>query len=58
MKKAKRTKDKPTLIKLRTHIAFGAPTKHDTSEAHGSPLGEDEIKATKEKFRLGPGKDV
>jgi transketolase len=37
LRKAKRTKDKPTMIKLRTHIAYGAPTKHDTAEAHGSP---------------------
>ncbi|MGD0551894.1 MAG: transketolase [Sedimentisphaerales bacterium] len=56
LKKAKRTKDKPTLIKLRTHIAFGAPTKHDTAEAHGSPLGEDEIKAAKRAFGWDPEK--
>ncbi|MBN2019378.1 MAG: transketolase [Sedimentisphaerales bacterium] len=54
LKKAKRTKGKPTLIKLRTHIAFGAPTKHDTAEAHGAPLGEDEIKATKKIFGWDP----
>ena len=56
LKKAKRAKDKPTMIKLRTHIAFGAPTKHDTAEAHGSPLGEDEIKATKKNFGWDPEK--
>ena len=56
LKKAKRAKDKPTLIKLRTHIAFGAPTKHDTAGAHGSPLGEDEIKQTKQKFGWDPEK--
>jgi transketolase len=56
LKKAKRTKDRPTLIKLRTHIAFGCPTKQDTAEAHGSPLGEDEIKATKQKFGWDPEK--
>ena len=56
LKKAKRTKDKPTLIKLRTHIAFGAPTKQDTAEAHGSPLGEDEIKAAKKNFGWDPEK--
>jgi transketolase len=39
--------DKPTLIVCKTHIGFGAPTKADTSSAHGSPLGDDEIKATK-----------
>jgi transketolase len=56
LKKVKRTKDRPTLIKLRTHIAFGCPTKQDTAEAHGSPLGEDEIKATKQKFGWDPEK--
>jgi transketolase len=56
IKRAKRTKDKPTMIKLRTHIAFGAPTKHDTAEAHGSPLGDDEIKATKKAFGWDPEK--
>ena len=38
---------RPTLISARTHIGFGAPTKVDTSSAHGSPLGPDEIAATK-----------
>jgi transketolase len=40
--------DKPSLIIVRTHIAQGSPHKHDTAGAHGSPLGEDEIKLTKE----------
>ncbi|AGB41507.1 transketolase [Halobacteroides halobius DSM 5150] len=44
--------DKPTLIMANTHIAYGAPTKQDTSSAHGSPLGEDEIKGLKEEFGL------
>ncbi len=39
--------DRPSLIIVRTHIAFGAPTKQDTAGAHGSPLGEEEILATK-----------
>lgn len=56
LKRAKRTKDRPTLIKLRTHIAFGCPTKQDTAEAHGAPLGEDEIKQTKQKFGWDPDK--
>jgi len=38
---------RPTLISARTHIGFGAPTKVDTASAHGSPLGPDEIAATK-----------
>ncbi len=41
---------KPSLIIARTHIAFGSPNKQDTAEAHGSPLGEEEVKATKEKL--------
>ena len=40
--------DRPTLISARTHIGFGAPTKVDTSSAHGSPLGPDEIEAAKD----------
>jgi len=40
--------EKPSLIRLRTHIAFGSPNKQDTADAHGAPLGEDEIKLTKE----------
>ena len=40
--------DKPSLIIVRTHIAQGSPHKHDTAGAHGSPLGEEEIKLTKE----------
>ncbi|HTX12559.1 MAG TPA: transketolase [Solirubrobacteraceae bacterium] len=42
--------DKPSLIIVRTHIAQGSPNKHDTAGAHGSPLGEEEIKLTKEKM--------
>jgi len=42
--------DRPSLIIVRTHIAPGAPNKQDTESAHGSPLGEDEIKATKEGY--------
>ncbi|MGI8559722.1 MAG: transketolase [Solirubrobacteraceae bacterium] len=42
--------DQPSLIILRTHIAPGAPNKQDTKEAHGSPLGEEEIRLTKEAY--------
>ena len=41
---------KPTLIKARTHIGFGAPHKVDTAGVHGSPLGADELKAAKENL--------
>jgi len=44
------TKDRPTLIIVDTHIAYGAPNKQDTSAAHGEPLGEDEIRLTKRNY--------
>jgi transketolase len=40
--------DRPSLIVCHTHIAHGAPNKQDTADAHGSPLGDEEIKLTKE----------
>ena len=42
--------DRPSLIIVRSHIAFGSPNKHDTAEAHGAPLGEKEIRLTKENL--------
>ena len=39
---------KPSLILVRTHIGYGSPNKHDSFEAHGSPLGVDEVRLTKE----------
>ena len=47
---AMNVKDKPSLIILRTHIAYGSPGKQDTPEAHGSALGEDEVRKTKEVY--------
>ncbi|TDS32875.1 transketolase [Halanaerobium congolense] len=49
---AKSDKERPTVIMAKTHIAFGAPNKQDTADAHGAPLGEEEIKGLKEKFDL------
>jgi transketolase len=46
--------DRPSLIVCHTHIAHGAPTKQDTAEAHGNPLGEDEIAATKREMGWPP----
>jgi transketolase len=43
----KDTRDRPTLIIVDSHIAYGAPTKQDTGAAHGEPLGEEEIRLTK-----------
>jgi transketolase len=45
-----KTADRPTLIIVDSHIAYGAPTKQDTSAAHGEPLGEEEIKLTKRNY--------
>ncbi|MBW6489961.1 MAG: transketolase [Lentimicrobium sp.] len=47
MDASKKEKGRPTLILVNSHIAFGAPTKQDTHGAHGSPLGDEEISATK-----------
>ncbi|MDD4050431.1 MAG: transketolase [candidate division Zixibacteria bacterium] len=47
---AKKTADKPSLIAIRTHIAYGAPTKQDSSDAHGSPLGAEEVRGAKQKL--------
>ncbi len=41
------TKDRPTLIVVDSHIGYGSPHKHDSSEAHGEPLGEEEVRLTK-----------
>jgi transketolase len=47
---AKAADDRPSLVIVRSHIGYGAPNKQDTYQAHGSPLGEDEVKATKEVY--------
>jgi len=54
LQKAKEETTKPSLIKLRTHIAYGSPHKVDTAAAHGSPLGEDEVKLVKKFFDFDP----
>jgi transketolase len=46
----KNTNDRPTLIIVDSHIAYGAPNKQDTSDAHGEPLGKNEIKLTKQRY--------
>src|SRR5262245_3015785 len=45
-----RERERPTLIIVDSHIAYGAPHKQDTSAAHGEPLGEDEVRATKRAY--------
>lgn len=44
------TEDRPTLVIVDSHIAFGAPNKQDTHAAHGEPLGEEEIRRTKRNY--------
>src|SRR5579884_174324 len=46
----KTTRDRPTLIIVDSHIGYGAPHKQDTSEAHGEPLGEEEIRLAKRYY--------
>jgi transketolase len=44
------TADRPTFIGVRSHIGYGSPNKQDTYGAHGSPLGEDEVRLTKRAY--------
>jgi transketolase len=46
----RRTHDVPTLIIVDSHIGYGAPHKHDTSAAHGEPLGEEEVRLAKRTY--------
>jgi transketolase len=50
LKSAIDEKDKASLIIIKSHIAYGAPNKQDTADAHGSPLGEHEIMAAKKNY--------
>lgn len=47
---ARADEHRPSLIVARTHIGFGSPNKHDTFEAHGEPLGKDEVRLTKRAY--------
>jgi transketolase len=53
---AARADERPSLIAVRTHIGYGAPTKHDSQKAHGSPLGEDEVRGAKQAYGWDPDK--
>lgn len=46
----RKTKDRPTLIIIDSHIGYGSPHKVDTGEAHGEPLGEEEVKLAKRSY--------
>ena len=47
---AQAERNRPSIIICRTHIAKGSPNKQDTAESHGAPLGEDEVRMTKENL--------
>jgi len=44
---ARNEKERPSLIAVKTHIAYGSPNKQDSADAHGAPLGEEEVRLTK-----------
>ena len=46
----RQTKGRPTFIVLDSHIGYGSPHKQDTAEAHGEPLGDEEIRLTKRSY--------
>jgi transketolase len=45
---------RPSLIAVRTHIGYGSPNKQDSQKAHGSPLGDDEVRLTKQAYGWDP----
>ncbi|SFD78553.1 transketolase [Lentibacillus persicus] len=51
IKKAKENTDQPTLIEVKTVIGYGSPNKSASAASHGAPLGEDEVKLTKEHYK-------
>lgn len=55
-RRAAKTAGAPALVIAKTHIGFGAPTKHDTADCHGAPLGEEETKGLKAALGFDPEK--
>jgi transketolase len=50
LRSARAERERPSFISIRTHIGYGSPHKQDTFQAHGSPLGEQEVRLTKENL--------
>ncbi|MFB6272026.1 MAG: transketolase, partial [Salinibacter sp.] len=54
IEEAKAETERPSLIRVRSHIGYGSPTKQDTAAAHGKPLGEAELRGAKENLGWPP----
>jgi len=54
IEKAREENSRPSLISVKTHIGYGSPLRQDTFEAHGSPLGAEEVAATKKNLGWPP----
>ncbi len=54
VRQARAEADRPSLIVLHTHIAYGSPNKQDSAEAHGAPLGEEEVRLAKQNLGCDP----
>jgi transketolase len=50
IERALQNKDRPSFIDVNTHIGYGSPNKQDTAAAHGEPLGEEEVRLTKQRL--------
>jgi transketolase len=50
LQSAQKETGRPSIIMVRTHLGYGSPHKQDTAEAHGAPLGEEEVKLTKQNL--------
>ena len=57
IRKAKRQKDRPTLVITHTKIGYGSPNKQGTASVHGEPLGAEEIRATKQNLDMPADED-
>jgi len=57
LRSAMAVEDRPSLLILRSHIGYPAPHKTDSPDAHGNPLGKEEVAATKEILGLPPGEE-